>query len=309
MKKMISLKNGASISNIVVSTILGHSGGGMFPYILNPAYRQLIEDVKQTKTTVITKSSTYKKRIGNYIAWKPWTWKYIKRLPDNGILNAYGLTNGGIEAHAPQIGRVAHKGIRVIPNFYPEFSKGKDMYLLVMEIVEVMKILWKYLPLSKCIQPLESNFSCPNSPEDRAKNVEQIIHCARGIKNYLPNLPIIAKISCLHPYELAEELEKVGVDAIHAVNSIPYNKVFTCPISPLHYAGGGGVSGEPAFPLAFEYNKELRKKIKIPIIMGCGVISAEHYKKYKDIGADAVSICSLVAINPREASKLIQNNS
>lgn len=306
---MISLKNGASISNIVVSTILGHSGDGMFPYILNPAYRQLIEDIKKTRTTVITKSSTYEKRIGNYIAWKPWTWKYIKRLPDNGILNAYKLTNDGIGIHAPQIGRVAHKGIKVIPNFYPEFSKGKNICLPAAETVEIMKILWKYLPLSTSIQPLELNFSCPNSPKDRAKNVEEIIHCARGIKNYLPNLPIIAKISCLHSYELAEELEKAGVDAIHAVNSIPFKEVFPYSISPMQDVGGGGVSGSPAFPLAYQYNKELRKKIKIPIIMGCGVTSTENYKKYKDIGADAVSICSLVAINPREVSKLIIKNS
>jgi imidazole glycerol phosphate synthase subunit HisF len=39
--------------------------------------------------------------------------------------------------------------------------------------------------------------------------------------------------------------------------------------------------------------------------MGCSVTSLEDVKKYRDIGADAVSLCSLALRNPKEAARIV----
>jgi len=128
------------------------------------------------------------------------------------------------------------------------------------------------------------------------------------VRQEFPSLFLIAKISVVHPFEFSEELERLGVKAIHGVNTIPYNLVFPedkFPPSPLAYVGGGGVSGGPACPAARKYNAELRKKVKLFLIMGCGVSSLENVKEYLDLGADAVSFCTLVLRRPGEAAIIL----
>jgi imidazole glycerol phosphate synthase subunit HisF len=39
--------------------------------------------------------------------------------------------------------------------------------------------------------------------------------------------------------------------------------------------------------------------------MGCGVVSREDVQSYLDLGADAVSFCTLALRNPGEAVKVI----
>jgi imidazole glycerol phosphate synthase subunit HisF len=39
--------------------------------------------------------------------------------------------------------------------------------------------------------------------------------------------------------------------------------------------------------------------------MGCGVTSTEDVQRYLDIGADAVSMCTLVLRNPKEAGRIV----
>ena len=111
---------------MVISTALGHDGRGIFPYTLLPGYRRLLAAVRDTGATVFTKSATRFKRRGNFIPANPLTWKYIRRLPDMGMLNAYGLTNAGVEVCALDIRRACDLGFKIIPNIYPEFIKGTD---------------------------------------------------------------------------------------------------------------------------------------------------------------------------------------
>ena len=126
------------ISPVVISTALGHDGRGIFPYTLLPGYRRLLAAVRDTGATVFTKSATRFKRRGNFIPANPLTWKYIRRLPDMGMLNAYGLTNAGVEVCAPDIRRACDLGFKIIPNLYPEFIKGTD--IAIRETLEAVEI-------------------------------------------------------------------------------------------------------------------------------------------------------------------------
>ena len=289
------------ISPVVISTALGHDGRGIFPYTLLSDYRRLLAAVKETGTTVFTKSATRFKRRGNFIPANPLTWKYIRRLPGMGLLNAYGLTNAGVEACAPDIRAACGQGFKIIPNLYPEFVKGTT--IAIRETLAAVEIYQQHL--GPIFRALELNFSCPNSEEAIAQNVVQALQCTRKVRSLYPQLYLIAKLSICHPYEFARELERIGVNALHAVNTIPYNIVFPLQRSPLGEVGGGGVSGGPAFELAYRYNQELRPQVGLFLIMGCGVTSRDDVRRYFDLGADAVSLCTLALRKPREAAGIV----
>ena len=304
---MIEFKDkGIRISTAVISTIFGHAGNGMFPLVLKPSYRKLLSLAKGTKTTILTKSSTRHKKIGNYIPWKPWTWGAIRNFGADGMINAYGLTNKGVQFNSEKIAEALWQGYNVIPNYHPELFKGT--HRMINDIDEAIYIHRNSLVQKlKIFEIFELNISCPNIKGYIEKNITIAVKCVKYSKIFAPNLIVIAKISIAHPYELAQELEKAGVDVIHAVNSVPYNILYSDPNnqSPLHQYGGGGVSGGPAFEMAFKYNSQLRKKVKLPLIMGCGLMSVGDAKKYFDIGADAISICTVLKRNPKEAEKIL----
>lgn len=294
---MIKISDGGTISKVVISTALGLDGKGIFPRMISPDYGKLLKTVAKTGTTVITKSMTRHPRKGNFIPWNPFTWKYIQKLPNGGMLNAYGLTNPGIVKCAKNLKN--NGKTMVIPSFYPEFSKGEDTAIYETKVaVGLLDEIG--------IHTIELNLSCPNSKEVIGKNMESSLVCVRELKKYFPWMFFIAKISIVHPHEFAQELELAGVDAVHSINTIPFEMVYTGKISPLIKVGGGGVSGDPIFWHAYDYNKELRKKVGIPIIVGGGVMNSDHVIKYLGIGADAVSVCTVVLRKPKEARKIVE---
>ncbi|MFZ0050607.1 MAG: hypothetical protein WAK96_02420 [Desulfobaccales bacterium] len=300
---MMSLTRG-KISPVVISTALGQAGWGIFPYTLLPGYRRLLRVVRETGATVFTKSATRFPRRGNFIPANPLTWKYLRRLPEMGMLNAYGLTNRGVAACSQDIRRSCQAGINVVPNLYPEFIKGTQT--AIRETLEALEIYRE--SLGPYFWALELNFSCPNSQEEIAQNLQQGLICCQQVRRRYPELFLIAKISICHPYEFAQELEKIGVAAIHAINTIPYEIIFPpgrYPPSPLRAVGGGGVSGGPAWAAAYEYNRGLRPKVGCFLIMGCGVRRRQDAQRYFEIGADAVSLCTLALRDWREAADII----
>ena len=292
------------ISTVLLSTALGPDGRGIFPYTLWPGYRRLLRTVRENAISVITKSATRFPRRGNFVPTNPFTWKYIQRLPQGGMLNAYGLTNDGVAAVAPRIGAACREGFQVIPNFWPEFTKGSEQ--AIQETQEAVALYRQNL--GEAFWALELNLSCPNVPEDMACNLADGLACVRAVKATHTDLFLIAKISIRHPYEFAQELERAGAGALHAINTIPYELVFPpshFPPSPLADVGGGGISGGPALALAYQYNQGLRPLVRMPIIMGCGVTCKDDVQRYMDIGADAVSLCTLALRKPNLAENII----
>jgi len=302
---MITFSNGLSISSVVISTAFGHSGRGFLPFFLFPNYWRLVSIIKREKISVVTKSSTRFSHTGNFVMKDPRTWKYVRKLSDMGMLNAYGLTNDGVEEYAKQIAVFRRKGFNVIPNFYPEFNKGVGV--AIKETLEAMKLFCFYFKTARWI--LELNLSCLNSEEKIAKNIYMAPRCVARIKNLYPNIMVIAKTSIVHPYKFYTMLEKAGTDCIHAINTIPYKMIFDS-VSPLEHVGGGAVSGGPAFPKAYPYIKKIPKHTSLPLILGCGIVNQRNMDMYFELGKKfsrqvSVSICTLPARDPKEARKLI----
>jgi len=301
----ITIKN-QTIPSILTSSFAGHDGDGMFPLSLLPSYRKLMKIILETGSGNITKSATRWPHIGNFRLLKPWTWRCIQNIGNRGMLNAYGLTNPGVEAIAPKIARAIAKGFKVIPSFYPQFIHGQAK--AIEETGQAIEIYHHYMEFSFWV--LELNFSCPNSAEKIKENMADAVALIKDIKQKYPWLCLIAKISFVHPQSFAQELVSAGVDIIHAINTIPHDLVYPDARSPLADLGGGGVSGGPIFRQAYEYNKRLRETLpqSVPMIMGGGVSDVSDAEKYYCIDAKAVSICTVCRLIPKEAERIVMAN-
>jgi|GEM_PF-346893 dihydroorotate dehydrogenase (NAD+) catalytic subunit len=276
---MIDLGVGRKISTIVISTALGHDGRGIFPYTTQRDYGDMVRAANLSDTTRISKSFTRDKRRGNFRPFRPWTWKYIQNLGEDGMLNAYDLTNRGAEVHCRQIAETMSLGIPVIPSFFPEFGKGVGP--ATKDVLETIAMIGRneYSRREGGFWAIELNFSYPNTPECVADNVEAAVQCVKGVKRHYPDIAIIAKISVVHPLEFANRLREAGADILHSANTVPYDLLFSDK-SPLAKVGGGGVSGGPAFEFAFEYNSRVVDFFDGPVILGCGIVDDDKLNAY-----------------------------
>jgi dihydroorotate dehydrogenase (NAD+) catalytic subunit len=295
--------NGHTISTIVVSTIMGHYGRGMFPYnIKSLSYRKAMRVIRETRTTIFSKSSTALKRTGNYNKWDPRTWDCVRDIPNMGMVNAYGLTNEGAEKCAIGIKSSIKKGFNVIPNYFPQF--GDDDELTLQQARRAISIFASRL--EKDFWAIEFNFSCPNDKRKIEENIAKAVHFVNRIRISFPWLTIIAKTSIVHPYEFLQELETAGADILHLVNSIPYGMIFDDE-SPVSKYGEGGVSGGPAFELALKYTSRVSKITRVPLIAGCGITDAEKFCRYREeTRAESFSICTGLKYNTKEMIMLIR---
>jgi len=301
----IDFLDGKRLSPIGLTTIGGHGEDGMLPYSLNNDYRFLIKVSRLTDTTTYTKSSTFLRKWGNLIIFLPWTYRYVQKLPNGGMVNAFGLTNAGSKKCAKKIARAQERGHRIVPNIYPEFSKGTDR-----TVEEILGAIFTFITiLGRDFWILKLNLSCPNAKEAIDKNMGDSLHLLRVIRMVCPWLKIIVKLSYVHPVEFAEEISKTKLaDVIEVINTVPFSLVFPNKVSPLADVGGGGVSGLPIKKMAFDHRLKVRKVVDLPMIY-CGGIDHLDIERNFDAGADAIAICTDAAENPKEIAKcLLRHN-
>jgi dihydroorotate dehydrogenase len=308
----IKFLNGQEISTVLISTACGYDGRGIFPYTINRDYGDMIRAANETGTTRISKSMTRHRRSGNFHLWRPWTWKYIQDLGEDGMLNAYGLTNTGAIKYLSQIANAAADGVPIIPSIYPEFDRGREEAKIgVFFIISCYRAL-----MNEKFWAVELNFSCPNTRESIADNVKSALWLVGKIKEIHSELIVIAKISVVHPLEFARQLRESGADVLHAVNTIPYSLLFADE-SPLQKVGGGGVSGGPAFEISFEYNMKVLGYFNGPVILGCGITDDQKLRCYlealecygipRDWRSISLSFCTAALRRPEWVKEVIQD--
>jgi dihydroorotate dehydrogenase len=302
----MKFSNDRSIPPIVISTIGGHGGSGLPFYCFDPHYNHLMATAKETRTPLLTKSATFDRHIGNVVYRKPRTiWQYIRRIENEGMVNAYGLTNPGSQACAKKIAKSIKSGSLVIPNYYPQFIlAGSDRASrALLEVVWAVDTYRRFL--GNDFWAIELNFSCPNSEDQIAKNMDHVLACLQLVRNHYPWLIVIAKMSYVQPDELFVEIDRRKLaDALHCFNTIDFRQLYGYS-SPLKN-GAGGVSGGPIRQKCFERNRHIAKLVSLPIIMGGGVpADQQELQKYFDIGASSLSLCTSAIYHPLEAGGLL----
>ena len=302
---MITYNNGFVVSNLSVTSFLGHSGGGMWPYIYYPPYQILLRVIRKTQTTVHSKSISWNPIVGNVILGNIRSYmKVVKKTEDGkGMVNAIGLTNLGAKEHLRESQKAVDKGFLVVHSYAPIFENGIER-----AVDDILCFIYLYhTSLKDKFKVLEIDASCLTS-ESIIDNMNNVLILIDNIKPILMQhkIALAVKLSYLHPYEFSQALESKGVDSLTAINTVPYDVVYPKKTSPLAAYGGGGVSCLPAFPFSYKYCEELRRAVKIPISIGCGVGGEEQIKAFFGIGANSVNFCTMVKMNMPQAIQLLQ---
>lgn len=270
----IVLSNGHILEYLAASGALGYDGRGWpWEWIF-----KLIGKFDSTLFTSIGKTITLEKRKGNFHWYNPF---YCVRPIEGGVVNAYDLSNGGLEWFCRD----------VAPNVD---SKKQALMASLLgkphELVQMVERLEQFDFVG-----YEINISCPNTGDDLLTNTRQNIRGCELVKS-TTDRPIIVKLSAANDFEpIVRELR--GIAEAIDINSVPWRMVFGDRRSPLEHLGDGGVSGKPTQPINWALVQRLKEITDIPVI-GPSVWNYEDIDRLREIGADAISFGSLFLRHP-----------
>jgi dihydroorotate dehydrogenase (NAD+) catalytic subunit len=229
------------------------------------------------------KTITLRPREGNYRWWKPW--QTIRPIWENwkivGSVNAFGLSNPGIDWWAREIGpKVDSSKIKLVGSI---FGPPED----VAEMADIMNDF--------DLVAVELNISCPNDKGDVLSNTAMAMKSCEAVKKVCRH-PMIVKLSVAHDFEeIVKALD--GIAEALSINSVPWNIIFPGRRSPMARFGGGGVSGPVARPFTWAFLKELKAITSIPVI-GPSAWYYEDFPGLRALGARAISFSSIFLFHP-----------
>jgi dihydroorotate dehydrogenase (NAD+) catalytic subunit len=169
-------------------------------------------------------------------------------------------------------------------------------------------------------EAIEVNFSCPNVFENQSAlylDPSAIYTLSKAIISEIAPLPLIIKVGLFPtPEQLENSLiaaAKAGVQAVCGINTISMkvrNKNDTPALSSKRLTSG--ICGTPIRQLGMEFvhtafNIIKKKKLNLAIWGVGGVLEAEHFNAYLDLGAKAAFSASGMMWKPLLAQKYHMN--
>ncbi len=285
---MIKLSNDYEFTFCNGSGALGFDGRG---YIWDKPFLWL-GLLDPTQFTVVCKTLTLHKTIGNLKWWRPW--RCVRLLPNKSAVNCVGLTNPGID--------------QWIEKYYPIIKKYN--FALSIKINNSGEAYTFAAIFDKNFfgfdwldaKYIEINVSCPNINND----IRDIIDILHILKEKI-NIPLVLKLSMSQINDKFIKNTEPYVEAYHCMNTIPWNIAYSHKDSPLKkYNLEGGVSGRVIHYQAVEYTGLLKSMTNKPIIGGGGIFDLEDIERFERVGATAFSIGTAFLYNPGNPNKIIR---
>jgi dihydroorotate dehydrogenase (NAD+) catalytic subunit len=199
-----------------------------------------------------------------------------------GMINSIGLPNKGLDGYLAQdLPQLAELPVPLIVNVMG--SSAEDVGRLVAAFGEREEVA-----------ALELNVSCPNvktgllmgaDPGETAALLDAVR--PRTAK------PLIVKLTpnCASPAAVAAAAEAHGADAVSLINTLRGMAMHPRrPGEPWLGGGTGGVSGPAVRAIALAQVREVRSRVRIPIVGMGGVQTGAHARDLLDAGADLVGV-------------------
>ncbi len=217
----------------------------------------------------------------------------------NGMINAVGLQNPGIEAvighELPRMAEYFHKP--VMANI-SGFSVEEYAYCCE-KIDKEPQVGW-----------IEVNISCPNVRHGGMSfgtQPEAAAEVTKAVKS-VTTKPIIMKLSpnVTDIVSIAKACEEAGADAICLINTVLGMRIDTMRRRPVIANKMGGFSGPAIFPLAVRMVYQVSEACNIPVV-GCGGVStANDVIEMMMAGATAVEVGAANLANPFVCKEIIE---
>ena len=206
-----------------------------------------------------------------------------------GMLNSVGLENPGIDHFIEnELPWLMQKNTTIIANIA---ASTEELYAKIAQKLDKTDI-----------HMVELNISCPNVKQGgaafgtSAKAAFDVVSKVRK-KTKKPLMvklsPNVASIS-----EIAKAVESAGADAVSLINTLLGMRIDIKTGRPILKNNVGGLSGPAIFPVAVRMVWEARKAVKIPIVGGGGISSAEDAIEMMVAGASAFQIGTAIFTNP-----------
>ena len=219
---------------------------------------------------------------------------------ENSMINSVGLQNPGVE--------------NVIKNELPKLRKcfNKPVMANVSGFsVEDYVYTVEKLDKEEGIGWFEINVSCPNvhgggmsfgtSPEAAAE-------VTRAVRR-VTKKPLIVKLSpnVTDIVAIARACEEAGADGISLINTLLGMKIDLKTKKPVIANKMGGFSGPAIKPVAIRMVYQVYEAVKIPIVGGGGIATAEDVIEMMLAGASAVQVGAQNLVDPFACPKIIEN--
>jgi dihydroorotate dehydrogenase (NAD+) catalytic subunit len=199
-----------------------------------------------------------------------------------GMINSIGLPNKGLDGYiAHDLPRLAELPVPLIVNVMG--SSAEDVARLVEAFGEREEVA-----------ALELNVSCPNvrtgllmgaDPGETAALLDEV--------RTRTSKPLIVKLTpnCASPAAVAAAAEEHGADAVSLINTLRGMAMHPRRPGEAWLGGGtGGVSGPAVRAIALAQVREVRARVRIPIVGMGGVQTGAHARDLLDAGADLVGV-------------------
>jgi dihydroorotate dehydrogenase (NAD+) catalytic subunit len=213
-----------------------------------------------------------------------------------GMINSIGLPNKGVAGYiAEDLPRLAELPVPLIVNVMG--STPEEVATLVSAFAERHEVA-----------ALELNVSCPNvktgllmgaDPGETAALLDAVR--SRTAK------PLIVKLTpnCASPAAVAAAAEQHGADAVSLVNTLRGMAIHPRrPGEPWLGGGTGGVSGPAVRAIALAQVREVRERVRLPIVGMGGVQAGRHARDLLDAGADLVGVGTESFRDPRAGARI-----
>ena len=219
---------------------------------------------------------------------------------DRGMINSVGLQNPGVDKviseELPKLRKCFHKPVMANVSGFS-----------IEEYVEAVQKLDK----EEMIGWFEINISCPNvhgggmsfgvSPEAAAAVTKAV--------KAVTTKPVIIKLSpnVTDIVAIAKACEDAGADGISLINTLLGMRIDLKTKKPVVANKMGGFSGPAIKPVAVRMIYQVYEAVKIPIVGGGGVSTAEDVIEMMLAGASAVEVGAANLVDPYACKKIIED--
>ncbi|PKK40104.1 Dihydroorotate dehydrogenase, catalytic subunit [Clostridiaceae bacterium JG1575] len=214
-----------------------------------------------------------------------------------GMLNAIGLMNPGIEAVQEELKWLERFELPIISNVA---GYTEEDYLYVAERISKVEN----------VGALEINISCPNVKEGGiafGQDPEVAYHLTKRIVEvseksvYMKLSPNVADIK-----GMARAVEEAGAHGITMINTLTGMRLDLKTGRPVLANKTGGLSGPAIRPVAIRMIHEVYSVVQIPIIGMGGITCAQDVLEFLYAGASAVAIGTQNFVNPYVCPEIIE---
>lgn len=204
---------------------------------------------------------------------------------EEGLLNAVGLPNPGIEAFAAEVRQALDGQALVIGSVY-----GKDE-------ADFARVAARMAATG--VAAVELNLSCPHAKglgTEVAQSADAVRDVTKAVKDAV-DVPVFPKLSpnVADIASFAVAAEKAGADGIVAINTVKAMAIAPELRMPILANRFGGLSGPAIRPIGVHAVYDIYEKVQIPVIGVGGIESGHDALEYVMAGARAVQIGSALA--------------